>query len=308
MLTLALLAWLGGPFVGSYPPASETCDVHVGLIVNNGGVVPIQAGTSVAWSVAAFPLYVPMTSCLGLAATLLDLQQYPNGLPPINLTPGVRGPGMANFDRPLGIANPLPGQNTSSQSAFGGTLIDVYQNGYPGLIQIGGGQNTFGMPGTAYLGSSQVVEGGIGLQAGGQVIASGSFIAPSVPGEYALYLENVYVNYLRTIGGPGVPSEVASATVFIGDPVFFTVVPCRLDYNLDTVVNTDDIGDFVTDYFAEPFVPGPGGFSGPCPENEFPYDEGYKAAFTVDGSIQCFPPNSDNLGDFITEFFAATCG
>ncbi len=78
---------------------------------------------------------------------------------------------------------------------------------------------------------------------------------------------------------------------------------CRLDYNLDTVVNPDDLGDYITDYFTDPAIPGPGGYASACPENDPPYDAGYKANFTVDGSAQCNPPFPDNLGDFITAYF-----
>ena len=266
----------------------------------------LEAGATATWSCQLL-LTSGAGESLGLAAFSADLQQYPGNPAPITLTPGTRGPGLANFDRPLGIANPVPGQITSSASAFGGTVLDTQGYGYPGLIQIGGAQNTFGMPGTSYLGSSQTPVAGVGLQAQGQVIASGSFIAPTVPGEYVLYLENVYVNYLQTVGGPGVPSEVASATVFVGDPVYFTVAPCLVDYNHDTVVNSDDLGDYITDYFNDPPIPGPGGYASACPENDPPYDQGYKANFTLDGSGQCFPPNSDNLGDFITAYFDSPC-
>ena len=77
---------------------------------------------------------------------------------------------------------------------------------------------------------------------------------------------------------------------------------CVVDYNADTVVNPDDLGDYITDYFTDPPVPGPGGYAVPCPENDPPYDQGYKAAF-VPGGGQCNLPFSDNLGDYITAYF-----
>ncbi|MFN0010685.1 MAG: hypothetical protein ACKVS8_03475 [Phycisphaerales bacterium] len=82
---------------------------------------------------------------------------------------------------------------------------------------------------------------------------------------------------------------------------------CPLDYNLDTVMNPDDLGDFITDYFTDPAIPGPGGYAVLCPENEVPYDAGYKAAYVPGLSGQCNPPFPDNLGDFITDYFATTC-
>ncbi|MFN0011579.1 MAG: immunoglobulin domain-containing protein [Phycisphaerales bacterium] len=84
------------------------------------------------------------------------------------------------------------------------------------------------------------------------------------------------------------------------------VPPCPLDYTPDGVVNPDDLGDFITDYFTAPPIPGPDGYAIACPENEEPYDLGYKAAYTVDLSGQCNEPNPDNLGDFITDYFAFT--
>ena len=80
---------------------------------------------------------------------------------------------------------------------------------------------------------------------------------------------------------------------------------CALDYNEDGSLNSDDIGDFITDYFTEPPISGPGGYAVMCPANEMPYCDGYKAAYTLDESGQCYQPNSDNLGDYITNYFNA---
>ena len=78
---------------------------------------------------------------------------------------------------------------------------------------------------------------------------------------------------------------------------------CPQDYNCDSSVNPDDLGDFITDYYTAPPLPGPGGFSVPCPNNPPPYDAGYRAGYTMDGAGQCSPPFPDNLGDFITAYF-----
>ncbi len=87
------------------------------------------------------------------------------------------------------------------------------------------------------------------------------------------------------------------------DGQFVGVNPCPLDYNLDGDLNPDDLGDYITDYYTDPPVPGPGGYAIPCPDNDPPYDEGYKANFTADYSGQCNPPFPDNLGDYITAYF-----
>ncbi len=79
---------------------------------------------------------------------------------------------------------------------------------------------------------------------------------------------------------------------------------CVLDYNLDGVLNPDDLGDFITDYYTSPHIPGPGGYAIPCPGNDPPYDNGYKAAYVPGGGGQCNEPFPDNLGDYITDYYA----
>ncbi|MFN0012342.1 MAG: hypothetical protein ACKVS8_11945 [Phycisphaerales bacterium] len=82
-----------------------------------------------------------------------------------------------------------------------------------------------------------------------------------------------------------------------------TPTGCRVDYNNDGSINPDDIGDFITDYYTDPAVPGPGGYSVPCPLEAPPYDNGWKAAYNSDGSGQCSAPFPDNLGDYITDYY-----
>ncbi|MFN0011429.1 MAG: immunoglobulin domain-containing protein [Phycisphaerales bacterium] len=85
-----------------------------------------------------------------------------------------------------------------------------------------------------------------------------------------------------------------------------SVSTCPTDYNRNGVPNPDDLGDMVTDFFTLPPIPGPGGFAIPCPENDPPFDSGYKAAYTPDLIGQCDEPFADNLGDFITDYFASS--
>ncbi len=82
---------------------------------------------------------------------------------------------------------------------------------------------------------------------------------------------------------------------------------CLADYTPDGVLNPDDLGDFITDYFARPPQPGPGGYAAPCSANPSPYHAGYRAAYTLDDAGQCTEPFSDNLGDYITAYFAGGC-
>ncbi len=85
-------------------------------------------------------------------------------------------------------------------------------------------------------------------------------------------------------------------------------LPCKLDYNLDGSLNPDDLGDFITDYFTQsPSVAGPAGYAFPCPGQSPPYNVGWKANYTISNEPQCFEPNPDNLGDYITDYFGAAC-
>jgi hypothetical protein len=105
------------------------------------------------------------------------------------------------------------------------------------------------------------------------------------------------------------------------------VPPCATDYNKDFVRNLDDLGDYITDFYTTPAIPGgvqPAaptiagvsvGFGVPCPDAPdapAPYSPdayrtaGYRVGYSSDGSNRCPPtgPNLDNLGDFITAFYA----
>jgi hypothetical protein len=105
---------------------------------------------------------------------------------------------------------------------------------------------------------------------------------------------------------------------------------CPADYNGDGQKNLDDLGDFITDYYAVPAIPGglqPNaptyadaaiGFGTPCPDADnapAPYaadayrTSGFRVGFSPDGSNTCPPggPNLDNLGDFITLYYGPGC-
>jgi hypothetical protein len=109
-------------------------------------------------------------------------------------------------------------------------------------------------------------------------------------------------------------------------------VVCALDYNRDSVLNLDDLGDFITDFYTDPPVPAGAqafaplyagtvvGFGVPCPaapDAPAPYSVdayrqfGYRVGYSPDGTNACplAPnqtfPNLDNLGDYITAYYAA---
>ncbi len=64
--------------------------------------------------------------------------------------------------------------------------------------------------------------------------------------------------------------------------------PCPLDYNDDGVVNPDDLGDYITDYF----------FYAESPLQSYPA----RVDFNGDGSL-----NPDDIGDYITSYFLGAC-
>jgi hypothetical protein len=127
---------------------------------------------------------------------------------------------------------------------------------------------------------------------------------------------------------PGTPGSGSVTLSVPGSP------PCTLDYNRDTFANLDDLGDFITDYYTSPAIPGgvqanaptyPGvvaGYSTPCPnapDAPSPYAvdayrvNGYRVGFVPNGINACplSPdaafPNLDNLGDYITAYYAGSC-
>jgi uncharacterized membrane protein len=116
---------------------------------------------------------------------------------------------------------------------------------------------------------------------------------------------------------------------------FRAILPrCDIDFDLNGVVNLDDLSTYITEYYTVPAIPGglqplaperPGVFAGsgvPCPaapDAPAPYAagayraQGYRVGFSVDesnvcpvGAGQSFP-NLDNLSDFITAFYGTTC-
>ena len=114
-----------------------------------------------------------------------------------------------------------------------------------------------------------------------------------------------------------------------------TPVACAADYNRDSFLNLDDLGDFITDFYTVPAIPGglqPNaptysdvatvGYGTACQfaaDAPAPYQtnayraNGYRVGYSSDGSNSCpFDPsqpfpNLDNLNDYIT-FYYGTFG
>ncbi len=89
--------------------------------------------------------------------------------------------------------------------------------------------------------------------------------------------------------GPAQTTEAATLTVSAG---------CITDYNGDGQLNPDDLGDYITDYYTSPPVPGPGGYAVGCAEEGPPYDVGYRVDYDQNCQI-----NPDDLGDYITQYY-----
>jgi hypothetical protein len=149
---------------------------------------------------------------------------------------------LSGFNRPGGITNPGEGGNAS-----GYVGVQRGTAGQKNLIQVGGGQNTFGQAGTG-IGTDPNVESGIG-QSGPQLVLSGTFNAPATNGTYTFRLENAIGNVLDSVGTPPDFSQVSAGTVNLDNASFsFTVgVPavCIGDLNCDGEVNFGDINPFV---------------------------------------------------------------
>ena len=176
----------------------------------------------------------------GLALLVVDLAQDAGNpevfaLPLANDVP----PGMESFAPPTGVSN--PGQPPEF-FGYGGTQLGG------DLLQIGGGQDTSG--------AVAVVED-VALGPEPQVIATGSFPAPSSLGTYVLHIESPEANVLQAVPLPPEPSPVEAATVTMGTPSFtFTVgCPCGDIDMSGGPVNLVDFGLFALCYGRT----GPGG-------------------------------------------------
>jgi hypothetical protein len=210
----------------------------------------VTAGQAIAWSVN-----VTVDECagLGLAMAVLDYTQDPTNPELIDIPPAVRPPSMACFDRPLGISNPDPidapdpiDPNTlvdpnTVGSAFGGTPFGA--PGAKNLLEIGGAQNNFGVIGNG-VGFDTSPDVGVGQQAGGQLLVSGTLLAPAAVGVYTFRIENVQSNVFREIREEPEFSAVREASiVFSSDSISFTVVGASCGAACDVPGGDADVTD-----------------------------------------------------------------
>jgi hypothetical protein len=227
--------------------ASATPSVTLTLESTKNGQT-VAPSTIVDWTIKAA---VSTGDNAGLALVSADLVQNASNPAAFDLPKGDPASidvTMQNFDRPAGIAN--PGEDGAATGYIGSQRGD---DGHKNLIQIGGGQNTFGaaLPSGTGVGESATVIAGAGQGAEPQVVLSGSFAAPATAGTYTFHLENGLANVLNQIDPPPVPPQywtVTAATIDVASAsITITVGPgyTRGDVNCDGQINGYDIDPFV---------------------------------------------------------------
>ena len=199
----------------------------------------VAPGGDVDWQITA-----TLDSGLGLALVGVDLVQDAGNPATFDIPYADSAPAaMTNFARPAGITNPPEGSSTGYEGSQRGTA------GAMNLIQIGGAQNSFGeaMAGGTGVAENATVVGNVGI--GGQVIATGTIVAPATEGDYTISLAAGFANVFTAINTPPAYSPVAAATAAYGtQSVMFTVGGSTYeigDVNCDGAVNFGDIDPFV---------------------------------------------------------------
>ncbi len=149
----------------------------------------------------------------GLALFSADLRQDTANPELFDLPPAAGAPApMAAFDRPLGFTNPAA---DPWSSAYGG-LSRRLDGSHRDLLQMGGAQNTFGVPGPCLGPAADLCQGQatevvwlVGRR-GGVLAATGSFVLPATPGLYTFYLDAARANVLTGLSaGAGVGVRAA---------------------------------------------------------------------------------------------------
>jgi len=207
----------------------------------------VAPGSSVDWTIA---VTVSSGDNEGLALVVVDLFQDVTNPERFDLTPGSVPISMANFSRPQGISNPGPG---GVGTGYGGSPTGVV--GERDLLQIGGAQNTFGVPGSG-IGTGVAVVTSIG-QGTSVVVAQGSFTAPDAVGSYSVHLVGGIVNVLTVVGiAPGHSTAVKADLTTAPGTLSFDVAGApefdRGDCNVDGSTNIADTIHLLSHLFSGP--------------------------------------------------------
>lgn len=207
----------------------------------------VSPGATIDWTIA---VSVSAGDNEGLALISCDLVQDASNPEFLDLAPGDEGSidtTMQNFSRPDGIANPGEGGATTG-------YIGVQRGtaGAMNLVQIGGGQNTFGeaLPGGTGVGESCAVIGGVG-QSGPQTVLSGSFSAPATGGTYTFSLTNAMANVITELNAPPAFSPVTGVQTWDLTGASFSLsveagIPGDLDG--DGCVDLADLATLLSNY------------------------------------------------------------
>lgn len=262
-------------------PATTTQTVTVTLDSASNGQI-VAPGDTVNWTIS---FNTSTGDNAGLALLVTDLVQDENNpalfdIPKADAVPTA----MGAFAAPAGINNPA--ENGADSGYLG------VQRGAPGalnLAQIGGAQNNLGEPlSGGVVGQNVTVEQGVG-QSGTQVLATGSFTAPSALGSYTFALDNTAANVIDTLNAAPLASEVIAANVDLsGATLTFDVriLGCPGDIARDGVVDLSDFAGFLAAF---------GSFDG---------DANYNAAADLDSDLDV---DLSDLAGFLA-LFGLNCG
>lgn len=229
---------LAGLTLASLAAAASAQTVTVMLSSPQNGQ-NVSAGATINWTIG---FTASGGDNEGLALLVADLVQDEGNPATLDIPPAGSVPGaMANFARPAGITNP---------AGYSGTQVGAA--GARNLLQIGGGQNTFGVapPSGSGLGQSVNVVSGVG-QSGAVTLASGSFTAPGTPGEYTFRLANVRANTLVDRNNAPAFSPVSDALVdATAGTITFSVggSSCVGDLDGDNDVDLSDLAVMLANY------------------------------------------------------------
>jgi hypothetical protein len=171
----------------------------------------------------------------GLAAFCADLLQDASNPAKFDLPPADPASlpfEMEGFTWPAGIGNPGEGDNPSGY--FG------LQRGTPGernLVQLGGAQNSFGIPGIT-MGTDVDVEADVGRPT--IVAMSGSFAVQREPGTYAFRLKDVVATVFEQVNPPPASSP-AKRTLVLTLATGISFISCIGDIDHDGFVGLSDL-------------------------------------------------------------------
>ncbi len=202
----------------------------------------LQAGASIEWHIL---FTVSPDGNEGLALLSCDLLQDPNNPALLDIPPADGVPTeMTNFSRPDGICN--PGETNPVTGYIG---VQRGEAGQMNLIQVGGGQNTFGQamsPGSGIAENANVVPG-VG-QGTPQILASGSFTAPSACGTYTFELTNAVANVLLDHNVPPAFSPVNQAAIDTAAAGISFTIALSGDLDFDGDVDLADLAQLLGNY------------------------------------------------------------